>query len=163
MSCEVSNGKCRCPDDATVISSFATPIFKFILPILMTVLFGGTMLSSIANDVEGLLFILVLWIAFSLIILWRGIRLKWVAFDDEKIYISNYLKMISVPLADIEGIKEHFFTVMRPISIAFGNETEFGRKIFFTPKVYLLSPFFGSHLIVERLRGLVEKRKKEGL
>ena len=94
---------------------------------------------------------------------WCGIRLKWVAFDEEKIYISNYLKMISVPLADIKEIKEHFFIRGIPVSIKFSNETEFGRKIFFTPKVYLLSPFFGSHLIVERLRGLVAKRKKEGV
>ena len=162
MSCEVSNGKCRCPDDATVISSFATPISKFICPILVTVLFGGMTLSSIAKNEEGWLVLLVAWIVLSLMMYWGGICLKWVAFDDENIYISNYLKMISVPLADIERVKQHFFVSTYPVSITFGHETDFGRKIFLMPKFYPGSIFFMSHPFVEDLRSLVEERKKEG-
>ena len=161
MSCEVSNGKCRCPDDAKVISSFLTSIYKFIFPTVWIGGFGFFALSLHASKHAYWPLALIAWIVSSLAIYWGFIRLKWVAIDEENIYISNFIKMISVPLADIEEIEEHFLLGEHPVSITFSRKTEFRRKIIFMPKFYLGCAFFMSHPPVEDLRVLVEERKEK--
>ena len=161
MSCEISNGKCRCPDDAKVISSFLTSIYKFIFPTVWIGGFGLGTLMLFASKEEQRFQFLIAWIAGSLFAYWGLVRLKWVAFDGENIYISNFIKMISVPLADIEKVTENVLINIHPVYITFNHETEFGRKIVFMPKFYLGIAFFLSHPVVEELRGLAEERKKE--
>ena len=163
MSFEVSNGKCRCPDDAKVISSFATAFFKIIFPTLGMVFCGSIIMSFFASEDEGSIGFLVLLSAFILFTFWVILRLKWVAIDRENIYISNFIKMISVPLADIEKVTENVLTNIHPVYITFNHETEFGRKIVFMPKFDLGIAlfFFLSHPIVEELRDLVEERKEK--
>jgi hypothetical protein len=81
------------------------------------------------------------------------------------IYISNYLKEISLPLSAIADVTEngliHIFH-SDPITVRFRRNTEFGEKITFVPVTSKRSldfdPFgWTSHLVVDELRQLARR------
>jgi hypothetical protein len=140
----------------TRLSSLQTFPIKFIFPPLWIGLFGfgalGSLFAQRADQGASLALFLV-WIAGSAFIYWSCIRLKRVSVDDHFLYVSNYLKEISIPLSDISGVTEFAWINSHPVTIHLKFATEFGDKIVFMPKTRWLA-FFSSHPVVGELKEL---------
>jgi hypothetical protein len=147
----------------SMLSSRLTFITKFIFPIFWITGFGFFTLAMWAGQLTGRqgahppiemkLPLLVAWVAGSVFILWTCRGLKEVRADDRSIYVSNYLKKISVPVGMIENITENRWFNHRPVTIHFRCDTEFGRNVTFMPKRQLIAPW-RSHPVVAELRRL---------
>jgi len=87
----------------------------------------------------------------SAFVCWSCVRLKRVELDDAALYISNYQKVIVVPLRDIQDVTENRWINSHPVTIHFHRDTDFGASIVFMPTVRWFA-FFSSHPIVAELR-----------
>jgi hypothetical protein len=96
---------------------------------------------------------LIMWIVGSALILAFCAGLKRVRVDENFLYVSNYLREISVPLDLIIEVTEIRWLNIHPVAIYFRDATEFGRKITFMPTTRIFG-FFSSHPVVSELRGL---------
>ena len=137
------------------ISSAQTFFTKFVLPGLWIPIFGGVVVAAWLGllppemKVAGLLAWLV-----GATIMWRTCaRLKRVRLGDGALYISNYSIEIRVPVSEIEEVTENRWINIHPVTIRFRNETEFGSRITFMPKVRMFG-LWRSHPIVAELREL---------
>jgi hypothetical protein len=95
---------------------------------------------------------------------WCCMRLKRVEIDEQWLYVSNYLRGVRVPLRDIEQVSENRWINIRPITVEFRRDTEFGSQITFMPKTRLWA-FWRAHPVVgeleaaaRRVRGLPPER-----
>jgi hypothetical protein len=101
---------------------------------------------------------LVIWIVGAAFILWACAGLKRVRVDSKSLYVSNYLREITIPLSMIEDITEIRWVNIHPVTIYFRNVTEFGQRITFMP----ITRFFGlwsSHPVVAELKLLAGRYK----
>ena len=139
------------------LSSRQTFFGKFIFAPAWIGGFGFEVLRSYsgAGAPKANLTILLFWIAGSAFIYWSCIRLKKVSVDDHYLYVSNYLKEISVPLSHITAVTEHRWINSHPVTVYFQFSTEFGDRIVFMPKTRWFA-FFSSHPVVGELRRLAE-------
>lgn len=134
---------------------------KFVLPVLWITMFGvGTINLFVLTD-EGpesspAWFTLFVWIAGSAFLLWDTVRLKVVNVDEHFLYVSNYLKEITIPLADIYDVTENVWLNTHPVTIHLKSRSEFGNRIVFMPKTRFL--FFSSHPVVKELKQLARSR-----
>jgi hypothetical protein len=147
----------------STLSSRLTFVTKIIFPIFWISAFGaGTFVmwagkftdrQSAPPPIEMKLAFLTAFIAGTLFFLWACIGLKEIRIDDRSIYISNYLKEISVPLGAIDDVTEYWWISPPLITLHFRYKTEFGNKVRFTPK---RRPFmsWGAHPVVVELRRL---------
>lgn len=136
------------------ISSAQTFIAKFIAPILFIIVLIS-LLSDFYKSPKNLislpfpfLIFIFLCIAFSF---WFSGKMKKVSIDGQNLYISNYLKEISVPLSDIYDVTEIVWLNGHPVTIHLKNPTELGSKILFMPKIRMFA-FFSSHPVVSELK-----------
>ncbi len=144
----------------TRLSSLQTFPIKFIFPPLWIGLFGfGALVSLFAQrgDLRASLVMFLMWIAGSAFIYWSCIRLKKVSVDNHFLYVSNYLKEISVPLSDIGDVTEIVWLNSHPVTVHLKFATEFGDKIVFMPKVRWFA-FFSSHPVVAELKELARSK-----
>ncbi len=65
---------------------------------------------------------------------WWGIRLKRVDIDDRWLYVSNYFREIRIPLGEIEEVSENRWVNIRPVTISFLRDTDFGSRVIFMPR-----------------------------
>jgi hypothetical protein len=73
--------------------------------------------------------------------------------DATSLYLSNYLREITVPLNMIAEVTEDRWINIHPVTVHFRITTEFGQKITFIPT----TRFFGlgsSHPVVAELKQL---------
>jgi hypothetical protein len=146
------------------LSGRGTFFVKFIFPTLWIAMFGLGALWTFrdqAMDAEPGLWGLperwsffVLWVFGTVFLAWACFPLKRVRVDGDTLYISNYVREIHVPLADVTGVKENYFISNRPISVAFRTPTMFGQKIVFIPRGSIVW-FWRRHPVAEELRMLV--------
>ena len=54
--------------------------------------------------------------------------------DARQLYVSNYIREISVPFSEIIDVRQNRWINYRPITIYFRDATEFGGKATFMPK-----------------------------
>ena len=138
----------------TLSAPVTTFVFKFFFSFIWIGGFGaGTIMLFLSGQDEKWGFLLA-WLAGSFFIYNFCVKLKRVGIDEKFLYISNYIKTISVPLSDISEIRENLFINLHPIFIRFKYNTFFGQEIMFSPKGYY---FFRQHPIVRELRALVQK------
>lgn len=83
---------------------------------------------------------------------WLSAGLKVVDADDKALYITNYLKEISVPFSNVRDVRELRLRG-HPVTIHFKEKTEFGGKITFLPKMRFFD-FARSHPVVAELKQL---------
>jgi len=81
----------------------------------------------------------LIWVVGTAFILGVAARLKRVRIDDDALYISNYLKEISVPfsaIADVTEFGPSFLSIRggRPAIVHFREPTDFGHRIIFIPE-----------------------------
>jgi hypothetical protein len=86
-------------------------------------------------------------------------RLKRVRLDGSVLRISNYLREIQVPLADIAEVQENRWLNTRPIALIFNHPTLFGSRVLFMPRLrWFLMPWT-PHPIAEELRTMLADRR----
>ena len=69
------------------------------------------------------------------------------------LYVSNYRKEVAILLSNIGDVTEVKWVRTRPITIHLNTDSEFGRKIIFTPKIEGFR-ILGSNPIVAELKEL---------
>jgi hypothetical protein len=149
------------------LSSAQTFLMKFVLPTLWLAGFAaGTVLlftTGGLSEPEGFpppaemrwLF-LGGTVLGGLFLYWYCMRLKRVATDEQWLYVSNYLREIRVPLLDIEEVSENRWVNIRPITVEFRRETEFGSRITFMPKTRWWG-FWRPHPTVDELESAMRR------
>jgi len=100
---------------------------------------------------------LIGWVFGCAFIYWSCIRLKEVSVDDNFLYVSNYLKEISIPLSKIYDVTENVWLNSHPVTIHLTSPSEFGEKIVFMPKIRFFA-FFSSHPVVNELKELARSK-----
>lgn len=78
-------------------------------------------------------------------------RFMRVHVDEKFLYVSNFLKEISIPLAGIRDVTEIVWLRGHPITIHLRDASEFGSKITFLPKSKGFK-FFQPHPVVAELK-----------
>lgn len=131
---------------------------KVIFPLLWIPLFGFGTLTMFTGGFQGAdaspkWMFLFGWIAGSVFIYWSCVRLKEVSADENFLYVSNYLKEVSIPLSEIYDVTENVWLNIHPVTIHLKSPSEFGAKIVFMPKVRVFA-FFSSHPVVDELKEL---------
>ena len=135
------------------LSSKQTFLLKIILPIIIGINFV-LMLVMIAVNIRTNailpLLIVPIFLATGIYVMFRTtMRYKKVSVDDEFLYVSNYRKEIKVPLSNIADVTEIKWIRTRPITIHLQNDSEFGRKIVFTPKMNGFRVFADNPIVAE--------------
>lgn len=102
---------------------------------------------------------LVFWLVTFSVICYLCVPLKQVAIDHEFLYVSNYIKETSVPLADIDLVTENLYLAPHRVTIHFNSQSAFGRRITFMPKQRFLG-WHTSHPIVDELEDLIAARRQ---
>lgn len=93
------------------------------------------------------------WIAGTAFILWGCAGLKRVRLDSTHLYVSNFLREISIPLNMIVDVTENRWINIHPVTIHFRAATEFSQRITFMPTVRFFA-LWGSHPVVAELKRL---------
>ena len=79
--------------------------------------------------------------------------LKEVSIDEHTLYVSNYSKEISIPIADVNDVTENVWWNFHPVTVHLKRRSVFGEKIIFMPEGAML--WFGSsHPVVQQLKRL---------
>jgi len=146
------------------LSSAWTFLMKFIIPPVWMVGFGiGAIVFWLGNPVDGnhpppppqMKFVFLgIWILGTTSILWASAGLKRVRMDDRQLYVSNYLKEISVPFGEFTDIRQNRWLNSRPITTYFRDVTEFGGKATFMPKWRIQSLPWRADPVVGELKQL---------
>jgi hypothetical protein len=145
------------------VSSLYTGIMK-ILPVPLVAMATVFALLGIADHTlpafpDGIL-VLTMTLGFLGCFLWGAYRLKFVAVDDNYLYVSGWLKHIAIPLSNIESI-DYFLGIKfmaRLIVVRLKSASEFGQTIYFMPTVgAAIRATLNAPSVVEELRQLVDK------
>src|SRR5262245_44081726 len=146
------------------LSSFHTFIQKIIIPVIWFTGLGiGTLAvfdQSEQTDKTSPWIFLLFGLTSILFLYWGCIRLKVVSLDESFLYVSNYLKEISIPLSEVAAVRENRWLNGNLVTIHLKSPSEFGNKIIFMRKVIFLL-LWRSHPVVSELERLA--RSKGGL
>lgn len=141
------------------ISSKYTPLVK-LLPVPLIA--GGVVLILMSilhhtlplfpDGVTVLVFTLAALAFFS----WYSSRLKFVSLDDDKLYVSGWLKGGAIPVSEVE--KLHYSGGVGLVFVRLKSPSAFGYTIAFKPTFGAgILAALGSRSVVEELRELAEK------
>ena len=89
---------------------------------------------------------------------WTCMRLKRVEMDHDVLYVSNYRREVRVPLRDIAEVSENRWINIRPVTIEFRRDTDFGHRVVFIPQQRLWA-FWRPHPVVAELQGAVRRAR----
>jgi hypothetical protein len=136
---------------------------KVILPGIWIPVFGIGALSGFLRPVQGpedspKWVFLFMWIAGSVFICWGSVRYKEVSVDEEYLYVSNYIKEITIPLSEIVDVTENRWLNTHPVTIHLKSPSEFGDEIVFMPTIRFFG-LFGSHPVVSELKRLARSKR----
>jgi hypothetical protein len=110
---------------------------KFVFPVVWVLGFGLACLylwSGAPEDAVPPYGFFAAWIAVTAFILWTSVGLKRIRVDERRLYVSNYLREISVPFTAIADVKQNRLLRHRPVTIYFKEATGFGDRVTFMPK-----------------------------
>jgi hypothetical protein len=146
----------------TTISSAMTVLYKFVLPLSWFLGFGILSMSLWLGELHSRngeppteamrLIIPFAWLLCGVWLFWLTLRLKRVRIDAHHIYVSNYLREISVPINKIADVAENRLLNIHPVTVRFLSSTDFGNEITFMPKTRWMSQ--RAHSIVAQLKQL---------
>ena len=143
------------------LSSLQTPLMKILLPLFWIPFWGfGTVILFFGRFEGGdpdLQWIFLFGsVGGFVLIYWSCMRLKAVRVDDNFLYVSNYLKEISIPLSEIYDVTENAWINIHPVTIHLKSPSEFGEEIVFMPKARYFAFFNFHHPVVDELKELVK-------
>jgi hypothetical protein len=151
----------------TQLSGRQTFYFKFIWPIVWFGLFGfGTAMMFLSpGRFRSPPPTWVKWqfVAFTLAgaaAYARLLPLKRVRMDEKTLYVSNYLREIRVPLADVQEVTQRGWLNARWVTVVLWRESELGRRIMFLPETSWR--WWGATPKIEELRVAVRRVQGRG-
>ena len=138
--------------------------YKFVFPIFWISVFGlGTVFlwldafhgknNELPPPTMKFAFLGV-WIIGSAFILWGCAGLKRVRVDERQLFVSNYLREISIPFSAVRDVRQNRWLNTRPITIYFRHVTEFGDRATFVPKWHIAIRFWRVDPVVDELKQL---------
>jgi hypothetical protein len=139
-------------------SSRLTFVYKVIFPVIWISGFGLGMIGvELAHDTPlAVKFTFAtVWVLGTVFIMWLCAPLKRVRAGDSALYVSNYLKEISVPVGLIDRVTENRWINIHPVTIHLSADTEFGRKIVFMPKARM-ALVWSRHPVVGEIERLAQ-------
>jgi hypothetical protein len=135
---------------------------KVVFPVIWISGFGLVSLLLWLGDLRGRdnlpppeqlkLIFLAVWIFGTVFVLWLCTGLKRVRIDSRRLYVSNYLREVTLPFDDIIDVTQNRWINIRPVTIHLRNATMFGDQITFMPKRELL--FWKKSPVVAELKAL---------
>lgn len=129
-----------------------TKIFNFVVAVFPLVRLIAAYRELAPDTLPVKILVVALTTIWTLFFLFINYRLKFVGADENNLYVSRLFAEKIIPLSEIENVS------LTTIGFVWGRvrfkcETEFGRQIFFMPK--LVKAFFASfqryHPVVEEL------------
>lgn len=131
-----------------VVSSKWTLSLKLLLPTFWFCFFGGSLLMLLFTDLTNIgepftpltarLTMLSFVLSSAGIYYLFFLPIKWVAMDEEFIYVSNFFKSAKYTYDSIDKFEESRFLFWNKVSIQFHNKGIFGQKIIFFRSYYWL-------------------------
>ena len=76
--------------------------------------------------------------------------------DEEWLYVSNFVREIRVPLGEVEIVSENRWINIRPVTVEFRRDTDFGLRITFMPQTRMWW-FWQAHPVVGELEAAVRR------
>jgi hypothetical protein len=142
------------------LSSKGTFFAKVVMPCAAIVILSGVILgiffgmSGEKSLPLSLRFMfLALPVVAATILYWTVMKYMAVSIADNFLYVSNYMKEISIPLSNVEDVTEIVWLRGHPVTIHLKTGSEFGKKITFMPQTRGFN-FFSSHPVVAELKEL---------
>jgi len=147
----------------TQLSARQTFYCKFILPIVwLGVVASGTAMMFLAPErfrpppptlvkCQFVVLTLVGTASFARF----SLPLKRVRMDEQALYVSNYLREVRVPLADVQEVTQGGWLSTRPVTVLLWRDSEFGRRIMFLPETSWR--WWGANPKIEELRAAVRR------
>jgi hypothetical protein len=150
------------------LSSAQTFTMKVMLPAMWITIFGsgtaalwwgafGEKAGELVPSGMAIEF-LVFWILGTTALLLLCAPLKRVRVDDRALLISNYRREIAVPLNMIDHVTENRWINIHPVTVHFREQTPFGRRITFMPKMRFA--LRGPHPVVTQLTYLAQAARQ---
>jgi len=146
------------------LSSAWTFFYKFVFPALWIPSFGSGTIALWLDALHGrnnalpssaMKFVFLgVWIVGSAFILWSCAGLKRVHADGQLLFVSNYLREICIPFSSVRDVKQNRWLNIGPITIYFGDDTEFGDRATFMPKRRIAVRFWRVDPVVDELKQL---------
>jgi len=144
------------------LSSIQTPFQKFIIPALwatvwLSITFSMLFDSATKYDLFSVCLFQTLGLTIFAFIYRACARLKKVSIDKDFLYVSNYLREITIPLSQISNVKETVWTNIHPVTIYLSSPTVFGDEIRFMPPARFYA-LFSSHPVVNEIVRLAKSK-----
>lgn len=148
------------------LSSNATLLLKFFIPVFWIVLFGAVTLAALLYQYEyvgntpavyfkvGMVFFYVtgvLLFAFTLL------RLKRVEGDADFLYVTNYFKTARYPFHNIGNFRVSQFLFLQLVAFELNESGIFGKRIFFLGSRNLIDAYFTT--FPERKEQLLQEKE----
>ena len=92
---------------------------------------------------------------------WLWWQIKKVGIFGDKLYVSNYLKEIAIPISEIQDVRGWLLTDPQVVTIYLRNESEFGSKIRFLA-TYRWFGGWSTHPIVNELLDMARSQTETG-
>ena len=136
------------------ISTNATLILKFAIPIFWMIFFGSfTIAAWVIPGVEegagpdmstkiGMTLFFLAGVAF---LYWGFLRLKRIEMDGDFVYATNYFKTFRYPWHNISKIEEKDYMLFRTLHIYLNKPGKFGKKIYCVISQKRLNEFLATH------------------
>jgi hypothetical protein len=136
------------------LSSNATLLLKFFIPVFWIVFFGASTLAALFYQYDyvgntpaiyfkgGMVFFYVtgvLLFAFTLL------RLKRVEADGDFLYVTNYFKTARYPFHNVSSFRLSRFLFLQLATVQFRESGIFGKRIFFLVSRHLVDGYFAAY------------------
>jgi len=140
------------------LSTSATYFYKIILPMLYFTVILGLFIVLLSLDIAlvGVLSFLIATIIFALVFLRFFIGIKKVSIDQQFLYVSNFKEEITIPLTQIDSVKENIWVLPRKITVRLNKSSSFGEKFVFLG-YHQSFLFFKTHPAIEEIRARMSK------
>jgi hypothetical protein len=149
------------------LSSDWTFIYKFLFPIFWIGFLGYNSVAMFmapgsfgprSSGAETRVILSLATVLGTIGLYWLVMRLKAVALKGQTLVISNFNKIIEVPLHDVERVSGSVFISPELVWLHFLRPTEFGQKVVFMGKLRF-SFGFTVHPIVKKLQVAISSRR----
>lgn len=136
------------------LSSNITLTLRIAIPTMYIAFFGLFTLSLFIVDATTMplatpffrMIALTVYAFFVLLIYFTLMRLKRVEYQDDKLYVSNYLKNYRYDVSDIDSMKEYDLGICKLVRFRLKEKGSFGKQIYFIAKRSNLEVFRQNYL-----------------
>ncbi len=121
------------------ISTNATLILKFAIPIFWIIFFGSFTIAAwvvpgaeegAGPDMTVKIGLTLFFLAGAVFLYWGLLRLKRIEMDADFVYATNYFKTYRYPWHNIAKMEEKDYLLFRTLHVYFNNPGKFGKKVY---------------------------------